>query len=191
MVVMLVLSLKWEINSTMLRLLVLTLTALTLFGQTPKSIAEAQIEHTNKQRDFKLLRGVSKFRIGAVGVTNVLAADAGRKLLLDSLVRYNVPVEWTSTSSSGYPIDVPIFFLTSSCTRSTCANTCTVVTCVFRLEVFDTALLQGVAPVKCTTTIWSAEETVDFDPNTNKDDTIDIFKRLADKFSLSSLAANR
>jgi hypothetical protein len=178
-------------------LFVLPIAAFSLLAQTPNRLTEEQIANADKQRDVKLLRGLPKIRLGQValtgsgGIANSVPEDEGRKLLFDSLRRYNVPVEWTPASSSGYTTEIPTLFLSNSVTKGGCTNGCIVVHAMFRLELFETVTLSRVSPVKWNLPVWSIEEETDFDPATNRDEALNVLKRLIEKFSLSYLAANR
>jgi hypothetical protein len=181
----------------MLRFVLFAIAVVSLSAQTPKRTIEERIEDSDKLRDLTVLRSVSALRIGDFGivsdtgtVTNISSND-GRKLLFDSLVRYNVPVEWTPTISSGYTTEIPTLFFSNSHNKSGCTNGCVVIHNVFRLEVFETVTLQRVKPVKRSVVVWSVEEEADFEHEPDKDEIITALKRLAEKFSLSYLAANR
>ena len=182
----------------MLRMLiVLTLAVLSVTAQTHKGMTEEQIENADKQVDVTLLRNLPKIRIGQVmimgtaGIARNISETEGRKLLFDSLNRYNIPVESTPPSSSGYPTEVPTLFFSNSCSKGGCTNGCVVIQTVFQLELYETVTLNRAKPVKISVPVWTAKEEADFDPETNRDETFSVLQRLVEKFSLSYLAANR
>jgi hypothetical protein len=160
-------------------------------------MTEEQIANADKQRDVHVLRGLPKIRIGQVlingtgGIVNTVSESECRKLLFDSLTRYNVPVEWTPQSSTGYTAVVPTLFLSNYSTKGGCTNGCVVIHSLFRLELLETVTLSRPTPVKQNLPVWTIEEEVDFDPGANRDGTIEVLKKLIEKFALSYLAANR
>src|SRR5262249_8604983 len=69
-------------------------------GVTGNGLTAELIDKADRERDVKVLRGLSKLRIGFVQTTNRPSETEARKLIFDVLSRYNVPADWTPTSSS-------------------------------------------------------------------------------------------
>jgi hypothetical protein len=175
----------------MRRLLIFALFALPGIGQVSSSpSAEDLIAKADKDLDLKILRGLLKLRIGAVGVGKDFPEADGRKLLFDAFTRYNVPVEWTPTEPS-YGVENPTVFVSARTKRTTYSNGAAATETVVSLELFEKVALVRNGGVILTLPVWRAEEAGDFDPSADRDSASKAIKTLAEKFCLAYLSANR
>ncbi|HTW65310.1 MAG TPA: hypothetical protein VME17_11865 [Bryobacteraceae bacterium] len=183
------------------RALVFAMLSLPIFGQasSPQSSSKefVEMEAANKDRDARVLRGLSKLAIGPVDSATNLLNDEDRKVVFDVLRRYDLPVGWTSpvAGHAGYAVEIPTIFVTARTTIIRYSNGATAPgsypRTVVSFELYENATLVRNKSIVLALPVWRAEEVDLFDAFSDRDATETAIKRLAEKFCLAYLSANR
>jgi hypothetical protein len=108
-----------------------------------------------------------------------------RKILYDTLTEYNIPVKWTPKATPS--TDPPTIFLVSEPLRDK-----DLLSIVMTLQIVDRVVLtRGRTHRPILAVVWDCVDGGYFAPAQEKEETQKIIRRLAEKFCLSYLAANR
>ena len=156
-----------------------------LLGALASGQPTDEAQRLSRQRDIDVLRDTPPVEIGG-GVNDFkLEESTYRKLLYDTLTQYNIPVKWSAKPNP--TTGPPTIFLENSPER-----TRDLVSVVLKLQVVDKVVLTRAKRNRTIlAVVWEVVDGGYFPPSDEKEETQKIIRRLAEKFCLSYLAANR
>jgi hypothetical protein len=154
------------------------------------------IQQYEKDRDTKVFRGLSKLKIGNVSVHEEfkISDEEGRKLLFDTLVRYNVPVQPNRTTQINVT-DIPTLIMSTTVTTTKWSGGLSTRDVTVQLELWENITLAREPDSLLSAPVWNAGGYLVFgsvvDHEAEHESVLALIKKLAQTFCLSYLSAIR
>jgi hypothetical protein len=136
-----------------------------------------------------VLKGLPKVQIGAVGIDDAfkISSQEGRKVILEVLLRYNIPVH---SDTSSVATTLPFLTLIANLVKTKEVHPLSSRILNFRMELWEHVKLVRDPGNDLYAPVWSREDGL-IGAAIDREEVISTIRSLAEQFCLSYLSANR